>query len=1443
MTIPEGTTKIGPYAFAGIGELTSVTILASVTRVSSTAFQGCTSLRNVEVTDLDTLARLFPDSYSRIQTVTIPEGVTVLPDGMFEGCDALTSVTLPSTLVDIGGNDLRGLGEKLGKEGLWIQNGWVLGYYGDSPSALMIPEGVVGIGGGALADLYDLEVVTLPSTLKTIGAGAFAGDTYLDDVVIPDGVEVIDDGAFEDCSYMQTLTVGGGVRIVGDRAFAGCTKLAGVVFAEGLESIGAEAFAGNWRMQSVALPCSTEWVAWDAFAGCDSLTGVTTPTHGGTLGEWFEPVFGQIVDVAVPKGETVVCAGMFADCASLRRVRLPSGVTEIGDSAFENCTALDEVALPGTLATIGARAFAGCTALRALGIPADVEEMGEGVCEGCAALRDLTLSRRLTAIPAYAFAGCDALDSLVVPSTVTDLGAYFCPGRTTSIYYLGDAPGYDLEAYAGTSPRLVSYIVQGTKGWDGRPNSRDWPAQWPIEGAHHRNIQPWEAYQVEVTFDANGGSFASGAAYVCGQVTYTSYALPPYEPTRKGSKFAGYWTERGAGTRITSSTAVTLTKAHTLYAHWETAVTALIRFNANGGTVAPAQGEYVAGEPFGELPVPERTHYEFVGWYTDRAGGVAVRAGSEVPQADRELFARWRPKIYEIRFHAENGTEDTASQPYTYGETVTLRANRFRQDGYVFAGWARTPGGEAVYADRKTLDEVSAIADGVIHLYARWGVPVAVELEGVGAVELAGGFPYGEQLPALPEEAAPEDGLRFLGWATALDARRVVRPSDLVPEADEVTLYAVWGVPFDPWTEDGAFSGVAANVYDGYLVDADGAVAGTIQVKTAKQAVKKLTDKTTKEVTYVTNVAVTASVTVGGKKWSYAKGAVDGRADETGAVTATNLLCTAKGVPVAAFEVTLGRNGLSGAWGGCAIHGARNGMGVKGDAMMAALADYTGSWSVSVEGARLQLVVGAKGVVKIVGTTADGFKISASVQAAMGDGALYAPYVATLKSGKLTKDVALLVRIAADGSVELLAGTLGDETAVFSAGGRTEAPSFQDREEARTVYAGVAVEDALALQELGYPAKFAATKLPTGLKLDAARGVISGIPTKVGVYASVLKATGAANSKWVDQLTRTYTVEAMPEWAVGTFNGGSEMGSATFTVANTGKISGKWMSGGLTWTFSAAGFASYEDGIYMAEIVGKSGKLAVTNMIELAEDPEFPGRGCIRAWNDECSWAAWQNVWGREPWKTALEAYMGSWSVSVEGARLQLVVGAKGVVKIAGTTADGFKISASVQASLGDGVLYVPFVATLKSGKLTKDISLLARLDRDGWVELVFGTIAGEAVGLVAGGPTEAPVFQDRTEARTLYAGVLFEDALSLQELGYPAKFAATKLPPGLKLDAATGVISGIPTKVGVYTAILKATSTANSNEIDQLTRTYTVEAPPGRAAKTLNGGLDARLP
>ena len=137
--------------------------------------------------------------------------------------------------------------------------------------------------------------------------------------------------------------------------------------------------------------------------------------------------------------------------------------------------------------------------------------------------------------------------------------------------------------------------------------------------------------------------------------------------------------------------------------------------------------------------------------------------------------------------------------------------------------------------------------------------------------------------------------------------------------------------------------------------------------------------------------------------------------------------------------------------------------------------------------------------------------------------------------------------------------------------------------------------------------------LPSGLSLKKTDDgyMISGAPTsasKLPKNATVrtpskvtLTVTTAGSS--TRAFTLMLTVFPLPSWAQGTFTGvaafddkASGVGVSTLTVSSAGKISGKFAAGGTNWTYSATGYASFEDAEdeadrrFVIEGTAKSGK-------------------------------------------------------------------------------------------------------------------------------------------------------------------------------------------------------------------------------------------------------------
>lgn len=793
--IRDGVTTVGDGAFKGRTDILRVNIPSSVLNIEEGAFSGCGSISVIcvssqAIVESVILSEIFLDS--SLKKVSFGYGVTKISSRFFAGCNTIESVSFADSVESIGlDNEYLSIGQLArDKSGLWVQDGWVLGYIGQAPTRLELPSGTKGIAAGAFRDQYWLEEVVLPASVIEIGSCAFEG-----------------------CTELRSISFGTGLKRVGDAAFKDCISLEAVAFPEGLEYLGTKAFAtemDSMRLKSVSLPASLREVGENAFARCSLLTGVTAPTGVLPCSQLFPASYQKLESFVVPAGVTNVVAEMFKGCELLTDIELPESLQTIGDEGFAGCKSLREIGLPDGITRLGVAAFSDCMNLRTVGLP-----------------------KELLAIEDRTFEKCPMLDSLIVPENVVRIGAniysggtyysldrnpdglYYYTGRyetrlgvygywyeyrnvnrLTAVYFLGNAPAVETTTYASVPSELKSYVIKGSTGWyrEGAPTLP--VGGWPTSG-NAREITYWQPNVFDVIFDANGGT---PATYTAQEITDTTYSLPKVPPTRTGYLFDGWWTERTAGARVTANSRVTANKTHTLYAHWQSrSDVVIVNFNPNGGTVDPMESVYPLDVTFGVLPVPTRIGHAFVGWYTSQVGGTLVTESSSVSKENNELYAHWQPITYTVRFHANGGLGADYDQSFTYNVPASLMSCRFALAGFSFTGWSVTPGGEVNFANGATVENLGELQGQVVDLYAVWNAAgYAVRFDGNGgAGSMANQTLLVGASQALSANAFTRKGYVFAGWATTATGSVVYQDGETVKNLSlqngtTVVLYAVW---------------------------------------------------------------------------------------------------------------------------------------------------------------------------------------------------------------------------------------------------------------------------------------------------------------------------------------------------------------------------------------------------------------------------------------------------------------------------------------------------------------------------------------------------------------------------------------------------------------------------------------------------------------------------
>jgi hypothetical protein len=126
----------------------------------------------------------------------------------FQGCESMTSVTIPNSVTSIGNNafiDCRGL------------------------ASVTIPKEVTSAGFGIFSYCTGLTTVTIPTGVTEIWESAFSGCTGLSSISIPDGVTSIGERAFVGCTGLTSISIPNSVTSIGERAFKDCSGLTKVI--------------------------------------------------------------------------------------------------------------------------------------------------------------------------------------------------------------------------------------------------------------------------------------------------------------------------------------------------------------------------------------------------------------------------------------------------------------------------------------------------------------------------------------------------------------------------------------------------------------------------------------------------------------------------------------------------------------------------------------------------------------------------------------------------------------------------------------------------------------------------------------------------------------------------------------------------------------------------------------------------------------------------------------------------------------------------------------------------------------------------------------------------------------------------------------------------------------------------------------------------------------
>lgn len=258
VTIENGVTYVGAYAFDHCKKLTQITIHAQLNSIGKGAFCDCEGLTSIEIPKTVTSIGVRAFSGCKgLSNIEIPETVVSIGGAAFDGCTGLTSIKIPATVTSIK--------EYTFNECSNLKN-------------VEIPQDVVSIGECAFSGCGILESIEIPQNVTSIGEYAFSDCKTLTSIKIPAKVTSISKGILSQCSNLKDVEILGAVTSIGDNAFMSCGQLTDIKIPDTATSIGKNAFYMS-GLTSIKIPNTVTSIGEYAFFGCNSLAKIEMPAN------------------------------------------------------------------------------------------------------------------------------------------------------------------------------------------------------------------------------------------------------------------------------------------------------------------------------------------------------------------------------------------------------------------------------------------------------------------------------------------------------------------------------------------------------------------------------------------------------------------------------------------------------------------------------------------------------------------------------------------------------------------------------------------------------------------------------------------------------------------------------------------------------------------------------------------------------------------------------------------------------------------------------------------------------------------------------------------------------------------------------------------------------------------------------------------------------------
>lgn len=431
--IPDDIAIIGHSSFSNMGDLSGLTIPASVTNIIAYAFWGCSfsSITSYIQTPFETSCVF--DHLTEGATLYVPIGtknayqskaewnnfqniVEMDEDLKTRTIHVATAGTLSDLISEadkynieeltltgkLNGTDFRLLRDMAGNN--------YLGQITEGNLKVLDLSGVQIVEGGE--NYLDAECIYFSDSWWKGGPIQYSindKDEFpkcvfcgckLQSIILPEGIIRIGSSAFDECRNLKTAFIPESITVIETDAFFGDENLQRIDLPNGLKTIESYAFCGCRSFEEMVIPETTETIGSFAFIGCSNITSLNIPASVKSIGIGITGTGSdKLISLTVSPDNTVYdsregCNAIIETrtnklIAGCETTIIPQSVTCIGNRAFIHRMGYKSIVIPQNVTSIEEYAYGGCENVETLVLHAGIEKIEEGAFNGNKCLKTI----------------------------------------------------------------------------------------------------------------------------------------------------------------------------------------------------------------------------------------------------------------------------------------------------------------------------------------------------------------------------------------------------------------------------------------------------------------------------------------------------------------------------------------------------------------------------------------------------------------------------------------------------------------------------------------------------------------------------------------------------------------------------------------------------------------------------------------------------------------------------------------------------------------------------------------------------------------------------------------------------------------------------------------------------------------------------------------------